>query len=208
MKLRSWLLVPAAVTITLIGATAVPAHAVTLTSGHVDVIDVDWPTGSPLVFNTLDPSGVEHDPNTVVIDVPPAAKTTVPSGSAWSFLGTAGSTVWVLPDSVGSGLVEAGWNTTEVTAAGSVNFSLQTVTGDPPPAAAPGNFSIYTVTLATPTVLFNSGNGLPDNLSVLANRHKHANWAFTAAGTYKVTFQITGTGGASDSGTVTFTVRN
>ncbi len=205
MRLRSWLLLPAAMTVTLIGVTATPAHAVvTLTSGHVDVVDIDWPTGGSISISVLDDTGaspVERAPADVVFDVPAAAKTTVPSGSAWSFLGSPGSTVWVLPQSPVSGLLWAGWNTTEVTAAGSVTFTLKSV------VSAPGNFSVYTVSLGTPTVIFNSGDGTPDNTSVLANRHKHANWAFTAAGTYQIEFEVSGAGSAPDSDIFTFTVQ-
>ena len=191
----------------LLTVAAPPANAaVTLTQGHVDVLDVDY-TGGALVVRVLDDTvspAVLRNPADVVFQVPAAAKTTVPSGSQWAFLGAPGSTVWVLPQSQVAGLLWAGWNTAGVPSgvfSGNLTFSLTGVTG-------PGNVSIYTTSLGTPTVRANSGNGLPDQISVPRNTHTHANWAFTAAGTYAVTFNVSGTllgGGTVSSGSRTFT---
>jgi surface-anchored protein len=41
-------------------------------------------------------------------------------------------------------------------------------------------------------VLHNSGDGLPDAKPLAAGAHTHANWAFSAAGTYTVTFRVSG----------------
>jgi surface-anchored protein len=193
----------------LVAAVSAPAQAapIVLTSGHVDVIDVDYAAGA-LTVNVLDGTGgtaVERNPADVILQVPAAAKVTVPSGSAWSFLGTGGQ-AWVLPQSQNPSLLWAGWNTAEVPAGvlqgDSVQFNLTSVTG-------PAGFSIYTVSLGTPTVLFDSGNGLPDTRTVSYQSHAHANWGFDAAGTYQVTFEVTGnlasTGARISSGAKTFT---
>ncbi|MFG1885817.1 choice-of-anchor M domain-containing protein [Micromonospora sp. NPDC049102] len=192
----------------LVGAaTPVAAAPVVLSSGHVDVIDVDYAAGA-LTVNVLDGTGttaVERNPADVLFRVPNTAKITVPGGSAWSFLGTGGQ-AWVLPQSSTAGLLWAGWNTTEVSSGvfqnNRVTFKLTSVSG-------PAGFSIYTVSGGTPTVLFDSGNGLPDSLNVNYNTHAHANWGFDAAGTYAVTFEVTGTlassGATVSSGAKTFT---
>lgn len=173
--------------------TAFQAHAVPdhLAAGHVDILDVDYADGA-LTLQVLDGTGspaVERSPADVVFDVPPAAKlTNVPATPAWSFLGTNG-TAWVLPQSQVQGLLFGGWNTEEVPAGvfvgDKVDFTLTSVTG-------PGGFSVYTTSFGTPTVLFDSGDGLPDTRSVARNTHAHANWGFDAAGTYVVTFTVTG----------------
>ncbi|MGI5149644.1 choice-of-anchor M domain-containing protein [Plantactinospora sp. CA-294935] len=209
MSMRSGGLVGLILAGALLGGTAVPAQAapVVLTSGHVDVLDVDYASGA-LVVNVLDGTGatdVERDPADVVFRVPPAAKVNVPGGSAWSFLGTGGQ-AWILPQANTSGLLWAGWNTTEVPSGvfqnNRVTFRLTSVSG-------PAGFSIYTTSLGSPSVLFDSGNGLPDNLNVNYNSHAHVNWGFDAAGTYAVTFQVTGTlaatGATVSSGSKTFT---
>ena len=210
MRIRTRLLATLVVAATLASAVfAAPAHAatVTLTSGHVDVLDVDYVSGA-LVLRVLDGTGatdVERNPADVIFQVPLAAKTTsVPGTPDWSFLGTAG-TAWILPQNQVSGLLWAGWNTTEVPAgvfAGDkVTFNLTSVSG-------PAGFSVYTAAGGTPTVLFDSGNGLPDSQDVARLAHAHANWGFDAAGTYTVTFNATGTlvgGGTISSGSKQFT---
>ncbi|MEU4095858.1 choice-of-anchor M domain-containing protein [Streptomyces sp. NPDC026673] len=200
---------PIAAAAALLGLVASPAQAATtLTSGHVDVVDVDYANGA-LKVNVLDGTGstdVERSPGDVTFRVPLAAKhTNVPSTPAWSFLGT-GGTAWILPQTQASGLLWAGWNTTEVPAGvfqnNRVSFQLTNVTG-------PAGFSIYTASGGTPTVLFDSGNGLPDTLNVNAGVHTHANWGFDAPGTYTVTFNVSGvlasTGATVSSGAQQFT---
>lgn len=210
MRIRTRLLAPLVVAATLASAVfAAPAQAVpiTLTSGHVDVLDVDYVSGA-LVLRVLDGTGatdVERNPADVIFQVPVAAKTTsVPSTPAWSFLGT-GGTAWILPQSQTSGLLWPGWNTAEVPAGvfvgDKVTFNLTAVSG-------PAGFSIYTAAGGTPTVLFDSGNGLPDALDVTRLAHAHANFGFDAAGTYTVTFNVTGAlvgGGSISSGSKQFT---
>jgi surface-anchored protein len=195
-----------AAALSLVVAAAVPAQAatVTLTSGHVDVLDVDYTAGTLAL--TVNDDVAERNPADVVFQVPAAAKITVPSGSAWSFLGTAGGTAWVLPQGNTSGLLWAGWNTAEVPSgvfqSNSVTFRLNSFTG-------PGHVSVYTVSAGTPTRLFDSSNGLPDTRTVTYNVHTHANWGFTAAGTYTLDFEVTGklisTGATVTTGVKAFT---
>ncbi|MDP9792674.1 surface-anchored protein [Catenuloplanes nepalensis] len=197
----------AAVASTLIAAPA-QAAPVTLTAGHVDVLDVDY-AGGALTLDLRDGTGatpVDRDPADVTLGVPAAAKVTVPSGSAWSFLGTPGSTVWVLPQSQNPNLLYAGWDTAGV-ASGAVQGNTLTfrLTG----VSGPGRFSVYTTSaFGTPTKLFDSGDGLPDSGTVATAAHAHANWAFSAAGTYAVTFEVTATtpsGAALTTGARTYT---
>jgi surface-anchored protein len=210
MRTRTRLFAPLVVAATAAGiAFAAPAQAapVTLTSGHVDVLDVDY-VGGALVLRVLDGTGatdVERNPADVVFQVPAAAKTTgVPGTPAWAFLGTAG-TAWILPQNQVSGLLWPGWNTAEVPAG---VFAGDKVTVNLTAVSGPAGFSIYTAAGGTPTVLFDSGNGLPDALDVARLAHAHANFAFDAAGTYTVTFNVTGTlvgGGTVSSGSKQFT---
>ncbi|WP_447002005.1 choice-of-anchor M domain-containing protein [Saccharothrix isguenensis] len=170
------------------------AHAaVTISSGHVDVIDVDW-TGTALTLDLRDGTvspAVDRDPATVTLNAVPASKSTVPSGSAYSFLGAPGSTFWVLPQNSASGILWPGFDTSGVPTGALLNNSLTvklvSVTG-------PADFSVYTTGFGgSVSVWFDSGNGLPDNRTLAINSHAHANWAFEAAGTYTVTFEVTAT---------------
>lgn len=189
------------------------AHAaVTLSSGHVDVIDVDW-TGSALTLDLRDGTtspAVDRDPSTVTLDAVPASKSTVPSGSAYSFLGAPGSTFWVLPQNQVGGILWPGLDTGGVPSGVLLNntmtVKLVSLTG-------PADFSVYTTGFGgAPTVWFDSGNGLPDSRALAINSHAHANWAFEAAGTYTAVFEVTATkaaGGAVTTGqkSYTFTVQ-
>ncbi|MEU0077544.1 choice-of-anchor M domain-containing protein [Micromonospora tulbaghiae] len=209
MRTRNRALAGVVLTAALLAGTATPVAAapLVLAGGHVDVIDVDYAAGA-LTVDVLDGTGttdVERNPSDVLFRVPDTAKITVPGGSAWSFLGTGGH-AWVLPQASTAGLLWAGWNTAEVPTGvfqnNRVTFRLTSVSG-------PAGFSIYTVSGGTPTVLFDSGDGLPDSLNVNRNTHAHANWGFDAAGTYTVTFEVTGklaaTGATVTSGAKAFT---
>ncbi|SNY61458.1 choice-of-anchor M domain-containing protein [Paractinoplanes atraurantiacus] len=200
----------AAAVLLAVGLALTPSAAapMTLTSGHVDVLDVDYASGG-LSLTVNDGTGgteVERDPADVVLSVPAAAKVTVPSGAAWSFLGGAGETAWVLPQASTAGLLWAGWNTLEIPSGvlqgNSVTVKLSSVSG-------PGAVSVYTVSAGTPTKLYDSGDGLPDSRTVARNVHAHANWGFTRAGTYTVAFEVTGklagTGATVTTGAKAFT---
>lgn len=83
-----------------------------------------------------------------------------------------------------------------------VDVRLVSVTG-------PAPFAVYTVnSFGTPTVVVDSADGLPDGFVVNRATHAHANWAFRAAGTYTLVFEVTATttgGAAVSSGPVSYT---
>ncbi|WP_238009146.1 choice-of-anchor M domain-containing protein [Dactylosporangium sp. AC04546] len=182
------------------GTTGTAYAAVTLTTGHVDILDVDY-DGTNLTLSVLDSTGttpVERPPSDVTIQVPSSVRVPVPAGTAWSFLGSGGY-AWVLDQSPVAGQIWAGWNTTGIAAnalsGNKVRFKLAGVTG-------PGGFSVYGVdAFGSPVKLFDSGDGTPDYLDVPRNTHAHYNWGFDKAGTYAVTFEVTAK--RADSTTVT-----
>ena len=196
-------------------AVAVPAQAasqVVLTSGHVDVVDVEYADGGFELHvhdETVDP-GVERDPADVLFRVPVAAKTTVPDDPAYSFLGTAGKPVWVLPQVEDPNLLFAGFATEEVPAG---VFAGEQVTLKLCGATGPGRVSVFTTDpFGAPTVVFNSGDGLPDATNLAVGTHTHANWSFAKPGTYKLRFTVSGKVAATNQAiasepiTVTFSV--
>ncbi|CAM3362170.1 choice-of-anchor M domain-containing protein [Kibdelosporangium persicum] len=207
MRLRTSVLAAVMVAATSL-VTAAPAQAlpaVTLSAGHVDVIDPSYTAGT-LKIEVNDGTAatpVFRDPADVVFQVLAGAKTTVPNSSAYSFLGTPGSTVWILPQTQKAGLLWPGWNTQRLPSGTftGTQTTLLSVSG--------GQFAVYTTNaFGSPTVLFDSGNGLPDTRPVAVGTHAHANWAFKSAGTYTVTFQVTGTlagGGTVTSAPASFT---
>jgi surface-anchored protein len=202
-------LVGAAAALALLTAAA-PAQALrSITLGHVDVLDVDYASGTlslDLRDGTVSPVDDDVDPATVELHALPASKTTVPSTAAYAFLGTAGSDVWILPQQQNANVLWPGWSTEDVAAGAlvgnTVSLTLVSATG-------PGQVALYTTnTFGTPTVKFNTADGLPDSFAVAYGTHAHGNWAFKAAGTYTLTFRATATavgGAAKDSGLKTYT---
>lgn len=205
MRLTRKLLAAVGIAAAIMVGAAGTASAEPITTGHVDVIDVDYASGALTVQALV--NGVERDPTTVELVVLNGAKATVPNSAAYSFLGAPGDPVWILPQTQNANLLWPGWNSTDVPSgvfqSNTLQMSLTSVTG--------GELAIYTTSLGNPTVLFDNGNGLPDTRPLATGAHAHANWAFSNAGTYTVTFRVTGTltNGTtiSDDATYTFTVQ-
>ncbi|OKJ73245.1 hypothetical protein AMK30_19340 [Streptomyces sp. CB02460] len=169
------------------GGQAQAACPVPLDHGHVDVVGLAYEDGS-LEIAVHDESGaeeVEYAPEDVTLRALPGAKTTIPADPAYSFLGTAGKPVWILPEVQNPDLLWAGFGAEELETGvlqdDEVDVSFLSVKG-------PGRLAVYTddVFGEPETVLVNSGDGLPDTVEVQAGDHTHANWAFTRAGTYTV----------------------
>lgn len=207
MRLTRRVLIAAGITTAILTGFAGTASAEPVSTGHVDVVDVDYASGA-LTVQTL-VNGVERDPATVDLVVLSGARTTVPNNASYGFLGAPGDPVWILPQTQNASLLWPGWNATDVPGgvfqSNTLQLSLTSVTG--------GKLAIYSTGLGGPTVLFDSddANGLPDTRPLAAGAHAHANWAFGGAGTYTVTFQVSGTltngTTVSDDATYTFTVQ-
>jgi surface-anchored protein len=143
----------------------------------------------------------------VVLHVKPAAKKTIPASDDFAFLGKEGDPVWLLDQVQQDGLLWPGWSTDNIAAGatrGGVDFALTKVAG-------PGSYALYNYDgLSGATVLFNSGDGVPDSFTVPANSHAHGGWAFSKEGVYRLTFRMSGTLAngtkVSDTETVTFAV--
>lgn len=173
-----------------------------LSDGHVDVATRVVNGRLDLVVKDGTKAGTTswRDPGDVVLHVKPQAAASVPSGP-FGFLGSPGSTIWQIPQTQRSGVLWLGWNTEAVSSA--VSWSLTKVSG-------PGRAVIYEyATFGQPRVLFNSGDGLPDQYTIGAGTHAHGNWAFTKQGVYRLTFTQRATlsgGQSSDTEVVTVVV--
>jgi surface-anchored protein len=214
MRLRSRVAILASTLVLGLAAPAQAAPLVVLDKGHVDVVDVEYANGGLELHihdETVDP-GVERDPKDVLLRVLGSARTTVPNDPSYAFLGSSDSPVWILPQVQDPNLLFAGLSTEEITPGALANdqvaLQLCAVSG-------PGKVSLFTTdAVGNPTILFNSRDGLPDTTTLTAGGHKHANWSFTAAGTYRFTFHATArvAGGnepiSSAPFTVTFQVLN
>jgi len=189
---------------------AAPATGRTvIADGHVDMgpqldgntwrIRLRDDTASPPVWREL---------SDVVLHAVDKTKAKVPPGAAYSFLGPAGSEVWMLPQAQQAGIVWPGWNTQDPSVVngvtGDVTWRLTSVTG-------PGRFALFlTGSFGQPEVLFDSGRSLPQHLRVPLNTHAHGSWAFTRPGVYRLGIEMTATtragGAVSDRRTLTIAV--
>jgi surface-anchored protein len=202
--------VRAGIAVGAVGLTAALAGCATpISDGHVDALDVDYEAGD-LTLDVRDhnasPTDDDVDPATVTLNAVAASKTTVPASPAYSFLGPAGSDVWILPQTQRAGVLWPGWDTNDVPAGVLQNdrVTLRLLS-----ASGPGSFAVYTVnSFGTPSVVLNTADGVPDSFLVNRGAHAHANWAFRAAGTYTLVFEVAGTDTAGNpvgSGPVTYT---
>jgi surface-anchored protein len=210
------LLAAAGALVGVLVATAAPAQAqgqVVISKGHVDVIGLAYEDGA-LDLHIHDESvepGVEREPHEVRFQVPPGAGTTVPADPSYAFLGAAGAPVWILPQTQNPDLIWAGLGTEEIEPgvfrndAVAVTFRF---------LVAPGDLAVYTEdAFGLPAdILVDSGDGLPDTVTLPAGDHLHANWAFDAPGHYWVLVTASGTLAAtgrtvSDAGVYHFQVR-
>lgn len=190
-------------------AATAEADPVALADGHVDYAAriVGGELRSQVKDGTQGSDRVVwRDPGDVVFVVRDAAKTTVPADARLRFIGAAGSSTWMIPQVQRPGILWAGWNTEELTAADvsdSLTWTLRSVQG-------PGTVAVFqTGPFGDPDLLFNSGDGLPDSRRVPLGTHAHGNWAFSAPGSYQLSFEMTATrpGGATTGDTQTLNVQ-
>lgn len=178
----------------LAGSLGAQGQAI-LNEGHADVgIDYD-DTANTWNLHVHDE---EHDqeyapPSLAVHYVKNLAHGTVPTGAQWSFLGTAGSDLWTLPNVQNPDLLFLGFGAEELTTntflGDQFRMTLKSVTG-------PGSFTVYdTDAFGSPVALLNTRDGITgvDFVTLAAGAHRHANWAFSAPGEYSVVFEASAT---------------
>jgi surface-anchored protein len=118
------------------------------------------------------------------------ARTAIPNNRQFAFLGDAGSPIWVLPQVQNPALLWPGLNSQEIEAGAIAGNSLTLALVA---AHGPAPFALFsTDQFGTPSVLFNSGDGLPDSIDLPIGTHAHGNWSFRAPGRYALTFQASG----------------
>lgn len=175
---------------TACAVAAAPAGAQTvLADGHIDYAArmVDGALRSQVKDATRPPALRWHDPADVIVALSPKSRKSVPAGGGGlGFIAPPGAPLWLIPQVEEPGVIWAGWNTEELTPAtgiSGVTWRLLAVDG-------PGHLALFsTGVFGNQEVLFNTRDGLPDALNVPTGVHAHGTWAFTAAGTYRLTFE-------------------
>jgi surface-anchored protein len=173
-------------------AAAVPAVSQTrLTQGHVD-LGIGYEDGA-LHPHVHDETGeMEYAPDEAVLVLGSNTLTTAPGTGSFSFLGPAGSPVWILPASQAPDRIFLGIGAEEIETG---VFRDDRISLDFVGLEGPGNFAAYSVNgFGTATVVWNSADGFDgaDRVLVLAGGHSHYNFAFTAPGEYTVSLRASG----------------
>lgn len=186
--------VAAAIAVAGLSTAHAAAAAVTLTKGHVDVLDVEYADGE-LELHVHDESvtpDAEYAPADAVLQALPGSAYTVPSGTCYSHLGTAGSTVYRLPQTENVNLLWPGISGEHLT--GGV-FQSDRVQVKLVSVAGPGKLTVYKNGLCPRNNRYydSTDAALTNTRNVTAGEHDHANWVFTKTGTYTATFEVRGT---------------
>lgn len=178
----------------------------TLTSGHLD-LGVAFEDGAFHLHIHDEENEQEFSPDEATLQVGPESFTLVPSDPRYNFLGAGGSPVYVLPQVENPNLIFLGVGAEEIEAG---LFQQDQITLTLRGIAGPGSFAGYSVDgFGSPTVFFDSRNGFDaaDRITVPAGGHADINWAFSAPGNYRLTFEAEGSlagGGMVASGPVDF----
>jgi surface-anchored protein len=135
------------------------------------------------------PSG----PAGAILQVNAGAQTTVSANPLFSFLGAAGNSIWILPNTQSPDLLFLGFGAEEIPVGlfvgDTLNMRLHSVSG-------PGDFTVFDYdTFGNPFVIMNTRDGLSaaDNFVAVPGAHSDVNWAFSQPGTYTVNFEASGT---------------
>lgn len=179
------------------------ATTTTIESGHVDyAAKLIGPSLASQIKDGSSGATVWREPESVVLKLGDPAKVSVPA-SAPGFLGTPGTSIWLIPQVQKKDVVWLGWNTEEVAPAsgrGPLEWSLTSVEG-------PGPVTVFnTEAFGTYDVIFNSADGLPDSRMIPLGVHAHGNWAFREPGTYRLGLRWAWGGAEPQSHAATLTI--
>ena len=175
--------------------------------GHVDLgprlIDGQWRAG---LRHDAESGAVWRDPNQTVLRVNDAAIMTAPDNADYPFLAdVAGKPVHVIPQTQNPSVVWLGWNTQDPAVTATIDRGLTMRVG---PVSGPGRAWLFlqSGTFGKPLLLADSG-AAPGDVWIDSGTHVHANWAFSAPGTYTATVTFLGTTTAGEAVSASTTLR-
>ena len=194
-------------------AQSVAAHeewsneATEISVGHVDLgprlIDGQWRAG---LRHDADGGAVWRDPNQTVLRVSDAAVMTAPDSADYPFLAdVAGKPVYVVPQTQNPNVVWLGWNTQDPAVTATIDRGLTMRVG---PVSGPGRAWLFlqSGTFGKPLLLADSA-AAPGDVWIDSGTHVHANWAFSAPGTYTATVTFLGTTTSGEAVAASTTLR-
>ena len=194
-------------------AQSVAAHeewsneATEISVGHVDLgprlIDGQWRAG---LRHDAESGAVWRDPNQTVLRVSDAAVMTAPDSADYPFLAdVAGKPVYVVPQTQNPNVVWLGWNTQDPAVTATIDRGLTMRVG---PVSGPGRAWLFlqSGTFGKPLLLADS-SAAPGDVWIDSGTHVHANWAFSAPGTYTATVTFLGTTTSGEAVAASTTLR-
>ena len=194
-------------------AQSVAAHeewsneASEISVGHVDLGPrlIDGP-GRAGLRHDAESGAVWRDPNQTVLRVSDAAVMTAPDSADYPFLAdVAGKPVYVVPQTQNPNVVWLGWNTQDPAVTATIDRGLTMRVG---PVSGPGRAWLFlqSGTFGKPLLLADSG-AAPGDVWIDSGTHVHANWAFSAPGTYTATVTFLGTTTTGEAVSASTTLR-
>jgi putative ABC transporter-associated repeat protein len=175
---------------TIDAGQAIATGQAVLSKGHVDIgprfVDGEW---TLMVHDdSVDPSVWRHL-GEAVFQVSDKAVLKVPDDPAYSFIGTPGTPVYVVPQVQNPDVAWVGWNTQDPEVMETIDAGVTlTLTG----VDGPGELFVYLQAgnFGAADVLWNSTKDGPQDIWVDVNTHTHANWVFTEPGVYLVQAEV------------------
>lgn len=176
---------------------------------HTDAVSTFFDDGK-LVLGTkadLDRLGQRLDPASSFVNIEEAARTTVPPVPAYAFLGEPGADLWLASEVQQQGVVWPGFSTESVPTG---TFDGNTVEVALTSWEGPGELEVWdgSGAFGAPGRMFSTreGSGVANAYRLSVPQHKHANWGFSAAGTYSLTFTASASvGGTPQTATQAYT---
>ncbi|WP_326503416.1 TIGR03773 family transporter-associated surface protein [Rothia nasimurium] len=165
-----------------------------LTVEHTDALAMALADGQLDLFTYADLPGAPHtrlDPAQTVFNLQDRTETKVSVPAGFDFLGAEGSTVWLAPQTQVAGVLWPGWNTEGIRPGELVNDTL-TIELVKTKAPEGGAVEVFQSSPFGTERVFSSRESL-SALQQPVGSHVHANWAFTATGTYELTFRASAT---------------
>ncbi|WP_188757164.1 choice-of-anchor M domain-containing protein [Microbacterium album] len=133
--------------------------------------------------------GTRIDPRETLFHLSDVGRVELPADPAFRFIGAPGQTVWLAPQIQNHALIWPGFSTEDPNLRGKVDGNRLTVrlVG----AEGPGDVELFLGT-GSPERTFSSRTSLPP-WTIGVPQHVHMNWAFSRPGTYRLTFEMSGT---------------
>lgn len=171
----------------------IASPAVGLDKGHTD-IGIAFEDGKWDLHVHSEGTDTEYVPDGVVLQFGATSELPISDSLDFRFLGDVGRSTWILPQVESEELLFLGLAAEEIGDGVFVNNVLRVELAS---VEGPGNFFVWTADpLGKPKLHFNSADGILSSQDIYLLKtggHQDMNWAFSAPGTYRVGYRVSGT---------------